>query len=255
MRTVRSEFGRPRPTTGLLEPTEFLDHDSPAVRGFVARVLGEGGEGGNGVGGALDPVERAVRLYYAVRDGVRYEVYGADMSRQGLRASSVVGRGSGFCVHKSILYAAAVRAAGIPSRLVYGSVRNHLASDRLKQLVGGEVFFHALTSVYLDGRWVKATPVFNKTLCRLYRIAPLEFDGLDDSLHHPHDQAGQRHMEFIEMHGEFDDFPYDTVLAAMREMHPRMFETPDRVHAGSLVADARRDARTAQSRADHPRVA
>ncbi|MFD5428938.1 transglutaminase family protein [Streptomyces sp. NPDC127084] len=215
----------------LLKPTEFLDHQSPEVRSFVSGVLGEGHT-------ALTPVERAVKLYYAVRDDLFYEVYGADMSRQGLRASSVVRRGSGFCVHKSILYAAAVRAAGIPSRLVYGSVRNHLASDRLKEFVGGDVFYHALTSVYLNGTWVKATPVFNRTLCLLYKIGPLEFDGLSDSLYHPHDLEGHAHMEFLEMHGEFDDFPYDTVMSALRTKHPRMFETPEKVQAGSLVAEA-----------------
>jgi transglutaminase-like putative cysteine protease len=127
-----------------------------------------------------------VRLYYAVRDGVRYDVYGADLSREGMRASAILEAGHGFCLHTSILYAAAVRAVGIPSRLVLTDVRNHLASDRLKQLVGGEVFhFHCLTAVHLHGRWIRATPVFNKLLCRLYGIAPLEFDGLSDSMHHP----------------------------------------------------------------------
>ena len=72
---------------------------------------------------------------------------------------------------------------GIPSRLVYGDVRNHLASPRLTELIGGNVFtYHALTLVHLDGRWVKATPVFSKLLCKLYKIAPLEFDGRSDSL-------------------------------------------------------------------------
>jgi transglutaminase-like putative cysteine protease len=215
----------------LRAPTEFLDYRTPAVQHLVAEALSPT------VG--LSDVERAVALYYAVRDGIRYEVYGADLSREGLRASSIINAGKGFCVHKSIVYAAAVRAAGIPSRIIYGDVRNHLASPRLRELAGGDVFrFHSLTSVYLEGRWVRATPVFNKTLCRLYRIAPLEFDGRSDSLYHPYDEDGRRHMEFLQMRGEFDDVPYETVAGGLREAHPLLFPESGVSVAGSLVDEA-----------------
>lgn len=216
----------------LLEPTEFLDHQSPVVAKFVETALPDGP-------GALTDIERAVALYYAVRDGIRYEVYGADLSRTGLRASSIIEQGFGFCVHKSIVYAAAVRSVGIPSRIVYGDVRNHLASERLRQLVGGDIFrFHSWTSVHLDGQWLKATPVFNKLLCRLYRIRPLEFDGRSDSVYHPFDEAGRRHMEFLQLRGEFDDVPYDTVVGGIREAHPRLFDGSHTTAAGSLANEA-----------------
>ncbi|TCO60579.1 transglutaminase-like domain-containing protein [Actinocrispum wychmicini] len=212
-----------------LAETEFLDHQSVEVSDFVARVTG----------GMISATEKAVALYRAVRDGVHYEVYGADLSRTGVRASSVLRRGSGMCVHKSVLYAAALRAVGVPSRLVLTDVRNHLASDRLRDLIGGDVFrFHCLVSAYVDGQWVKATPVFNRTLCRLYRIATLEFDGTQDSLHHPFDLRGRRHMEFLHTHGEFADLPYDLLLSGLRAAHPRIFATADTFTTGSLVADA-----------------
>jgi transglutaminase-like putative cysteine protease len=216
---------------GPCRPTEFLDHQSAAVREFVAGVLPDPRAG--------TPVERACALYYAVRDRIQYEVYDADLSREGLRASSIIERGKGFCVHKSIVYAAAVRAAGVPSRLVYGDVRNHLASSRLIDLVGGNVFtYHALNSVYLNGRWVKATPVFSKLLCRLYKITPLEFDGLADSLYHPHDQDGRQHMEFLRWRGEFDDFPYEEVVGGLLSAHPKLFRDGVVTTSGSLVAEA-----------------
>jgi hypothetical protein len=225
-------------TTDLAElrrPTEFLDYDSPVVEAFVRKTLPDPTAGTD--------IERACALYYAVRDGIQYEVYGADLTREGLRASSIIQRGMGFCVHKSIVYAAAVRAAGIPSRLLYGDVRNHLASARLIELVGGNVFaFHALNAVHLDGKWVKATPVFTKLLCRLYGIKPLEFDGRNDSLYHPHDEAGRRHMEFLRWHGEFDDFPYDLVVGGISCAHPKLVESGRRTTSGSLVAEARKPA-------------
>jgi transglutaminase-like putative cysteine protease len=216
--------------TDLRSATPFLDHDSPAVREFVGRAVPDE---------AATLTAKAVALYYAVRDGIRYDVYGADLSRDGLRASAVLRAGRGFCVHKSILYAAAARAAGIPSRLVLTDVRNHLASERLKQLVGGDVFrFHCLTAVELEGRWIRATPVFNRTLCRLYGMAPLEFDGSADSVHHPFDARGRRHMEFVHAHGEFADFPYDLVVPGLALASPRLFRGSRVVATGSLAAEA-----------------
>jgi transglutaminase-like putative cysteine protease len=214
----------------LLAVTEFLDHDHLVVRNFARRAC---------QGVPDDPIDRAVALYYAVRDKILYEVYDADLSRAGLRASSIISRGQGFCVHKSIVYAAVCRAAGVPSRIVLTDVRNHLASARLRELVGGDVFrFHALNSVHLDGRWVRATPVFNKLLCRLYGITPLEFDGHADSMSHPYDTNGRRYMEFLHEYGEFDDFPFELVVEGIRAAHPRLFAGEYELTGGSLVEEA-----------------
>ncbi|MFI6447713.1 transglutaminase family protein [Kitasatospora sp. NPDC050543] len=216
----------------FLAATEFIDHTSPEVAAFVAGVLPDGGR---------DDRDRAVRLYYAVRDRIGYEIYGADFSRSGLTAGQTALRGKGLCIHKSLLYIAALRSLGIPGRLVLTDVRNHLASERIREFIGGDVFhYHALTSVRLDGGWVRATPVFNKLLCRLYGMKPLDFDGTADSVHHPYGEDGRAQMEFLYEHGEFDDLPYELVLDGMRREHPGIFVGPERERfaAGSLVADA-----------------
>lgn len=214
----------------VLRATEFFDHTSPEVRDFVDASVKDKNAA---------PVRKVVDLYYAVRDGLFYEVYGADLSREGLRSSAILRAGQGFCIHKSIVFASAVRAAGVPSRIVFADVRNHLASDRLKELIGGDVFFHALTSVHVNGRWTRATPVFNKLLCRLYGMRPLEFDGSADSLHHPYRDGGNAaHMEFLKEHGEFDDLPYDFVMENMRRSHPRFLEGAGTVSGGSLAKEA-----------------
>ncbi|MGP4020972.1 transglutaminase-like domain-containing protein [Saccharopolyspora sp. 5N708] len=213
---------------GALGATRFLDFDAAEVRGFVARS----------VRAEATITEQAVDLYYAVRDGVRYEIYGADLSADGVRASSVARTRTGMCVHKSVLFVAALRSIGIPARLAFADVRNHLTSDRLRELMGGDVFrYHCFASVRLNGRWMKATPVFNRSLCRLYRIAELEFDGRTDSLHQPYDTDGRRHMEFLHMHGEFDDLPHDRLLAGLRAAHGRLLDESGRVVDGSLIRD------------------
>ena len=218
-------------TAADLQPTEFLDYESDEVQDLIKETL---------PGTDLSPIESAVALYYAVRDRIRYDVYGADLSRTGLRASQVRRARSGICIHKSVLYAACLRATGVPSRLVLTDVRNHLASQRLRELVGGDVFrFHCLTAVHTGRGWVRATPVFNKTLCRLYGITPLDFDGTRDSLYHPFDSDGRQHMEFLHHHGEFDDLPYDLVINGLRAAHPRVFADAEHLADGSLVTDAR----------------
>ncbi|GFE16884.1 hypothetical protein Sgleb_49310 [Streptomyces glebosus] len=211
----------------LRRATEFLDYETDTVQKFVAEAVGD----------ATTEAEKAVRLYYAVRDGINYEVYATKLSREALRASSIARSGLGFCVHKSILYAAAVRAVGIPSRLVYADVRNHLASERLKSMVGGEVFHHGLVSVHLGGHWLRVTPVFNGLLCRLYGMAPLEFDGTSDSVHHPYDERGGTQMEFLKDYGAYDDVPFDLLLERMRAKHPRMFADRDSVAGSGSLAD------------------
>lgn len=212
----------------LLAESPFLDYRSEAVRAFVARAVPDP---------EVSLREKAVALFYAVRDGVFYEVYGADLSVEGLRASTIATGKQGFCLHKSILYAAAVRSVGIPSRLVSGEVRNHLASERLQRLVGGDVFLHWLNRIELDGRWLYVTPVFNKMLCRLYGMAPLEFDGTADALYHPFDERGNKQMEFVGERTEYDDVDHSRILDAMTSRHPSMFADATHVHKGGSLAE------------------
>ncbi|WP_424213369.1 transglutaminase-like domain-containing protein [Streptomyces sp. BI20] len=211
----------------LTRPTEFLDYETDAVQNFIDRAVKDR---------SADKKKNAIDLYYAVRDTVQYEVYNADLSENGLKASHTATVKSGFCLHKSVLYAAAVRALDIPSRLVYGDVRNHLASPRLIEHIGGDVFFHGLTQVYLEGKWVKATPVFNKILCKLYGMDALEFDGETDSLYHPHTDKGGN-MEFLKDHGSFDDVPYEFVIDTMRRKHPNFLDSSGSGTVGGKLAD------------------
>ncbi|MBI3184061.1 MAG: transglutaminase domain-containing protein [Myxococcales bacterium] len=197
-----------------LSPTFYLDSDHPEVRAFALRAA----QG--------DEVERAVRLFYAVRDGIRYDPYCIRLVPEDYRASAVLERGQGFCVQKAILLAAAARASGIPSRLAFADVRNHLTTPRLLELMGTDVFvFHGLTHLYLEGRWLKATPTFDIGLCRRFCVRPLDFDGKTDAVFQPFDPKGQRHMEYLRDRGHAADFDLAQMEAAFREAYPRLFLT------------------------------
>ncbi len=139
-----------------LSPTWFVNSDAPAIVDLAEEVAG----------GVSDDVERACRLFYAVRDGIRYTAYELDISRPGLRATRVLETGTGWCVSKSVLLAALCRAARIPCRLGYANVRNHMATAKLIEFLGTDVFYyHGYNELYLRDKWVKATTAFNRTLC------------------------------------------------------------------------------------------
>ncbi len=195
---------------GALQPTEFLDYKHPLVQDFVKQHIGN----------ASNEIDVALRLYYTVRDEIRYDPYSIDSQPESFRASTTLLQGTGWCVPKAILLAACYRAKGIPARLGYADVKNHLSSQRLRESMKTDVFaWHGYTSVLLNNQWVKATPAFNKELCEKANIHPLEFNGLEDSIYHEFDRAGQRHMEYLRHHGEFDDLPLATILQDFEKLY------------------------------------
>jgi transglutaminase-like putative cysteine protease len=194
-----------------LAPARFVNSDHPTVMEFARSVADA----------SMPARDIAVKLYYAVRDDFRYDPYNLDISEHGLKASTVLETKRGFCIPKAVLMAAAARALGVPARLGYADVRNHLTSPKLHELMGTDLFvYHGYTELWVDGRWVKSTPSFNRTLCEKARILPLEFDGRTDSIFHPFDATGRRHMEYVNQRGTFTDLPHEQLIAAFREHYP-----------------------------------
>ena len=198
------------PSPASLQATDLVDCDHPAVRDFAQRhAIGR------------DARERAVALYLAVRDQIRYDPYRLDLSPEGMRASSVLQQGHGWCVNKAALLAAACRAVDIPARLGYADVRNHMSTERMRRTMQTDLFiWHGYTDLWLAGQWVKATPAFNIELCEKFGLLPPEFDGEQDSIYHPFDKAGHRHMEYVHQRGSFDDMPLAQMKADFESAYP-----------------------------------
>ena len=135
------------------------------------------------------------------------------------RASATLKRGDGYCVQKAVLLAALARAAGIPTRLGFVNLRNHLLSkDIIDGLRGDNVMkYHGYTLLYLNGKWIKATPSFDIELCREHKFIPVEFDGTKDAIFHRYNQEGNLHMEYIHNHGIYDEVPWEEILASRRD--------------------------------------
>ena len=198
-----------------LKPTYFIDCEHPGVIEFAAHNVNEGQAN----------IEKAVSLYYAVRDSIRYDPYSMEPVEKSMKASSVLEKGRGYCVAKAVLLAACARAVNIPARLGFADVKNHLNTERLKELMGTNIFyFHGFTELYLNGQWVKATPAFNLELCNNFNVKPLDFDGIEDSVFHLFDKSGNKHMEYVNDHGSFADLPWDMILASAQKEYPKYFE-------------------------------
>ncbi len=201
----------------------FVDADHPDVTAFAARATE----------GAITDREKAVALFYAVRDEIRYDPYLLSGDPEAYRASGVLRAGAAFFIPKAVLLCAAARAAGVTARLGFADVRNHLNSDKLRERLGGNDLFvwHGYVEFLLDGQWVKATPAFNIELCERFGVLPLEFDGEQDALFHPYTADGQQHMEYVRERGTFDELPFDEVVEALRTAYPKMLEAPPQVDA------------------------
>jgi transglutaminase-like putative cysteine protease len=211
-----------------LQFTTVIDGDHPEVHDFAHQ---------HAAGSNCDR-ERAVRLYYAVRDGIRYDPYRIDLTVAGMRASRALASGRGWCVPKAVLLAACCRAMGIPAGVGFADVKNHLTTARLRAMMHTDIFYwHGYTTIHLEGKWVKATPAFNTELCERFRLKPLDFDGATDSLLHPFDLQGNAHMAYIRYRGEYADAPLEQIKATF-EQH---YALADSLHRADFDADVKRE--------------
>jgi transglutaminase-like putative cysteine protease len=219
--------------TQFTRATPVIESTHAAVGEFARRHAG----------GCGSDIERAVRLYYAVRDSIRYDPYLIDLSVEGIKASATLSSGRGWCVSKAVLLAACCRAAGVAARLGFADVRNHLSTARLRERMRTDVFYwHGYTEVYLEGRWVKATPAFNIELCEKFRLLPLDFDGRNDSIYHPFDSLGNRHMEYLNDRGPYSDLPLEEIIRTFRDEYGAA-EAPEGFDRASFDEDVTRETR------------
>lgn len=193
-----------------LSPTWFIDSDNPDVISFAEQATQ----------GCISEEEKAVKLFLAVRDGIRYDPYSITNVAIDYTASDVLRRKSAYCIPKAVLLTAVSRAVGIPARLGFADVKNHLASEKLlTQLGSGTFIYHGFVEFWLHDTWVKATPAFNIEMCERFGVHPLEFDGYHDTLFHEFSVDGQLHMEYIGARGSYTDLPFDEIISSFDKMY------------------------------------
>lgn len=198
-----------------LEPGTYTNSDHPAVIAYAKEKTI----------GMHTAKQQVVALYYAIRDEFRYSPYHIILRPYAFMASHLLTKDYGHCIEKSNLFTACVRSLGIPCRLGYGNVKNHLATETLEEKLKTDVLvYHGYSEVFLGRNWIKATPVFNAELCDKLGVDPLDFDGEKDAVFQQSDKTGKPFMEYVKDHGTFIDVPLSKIKQAMKAHYPHLFE-------------------------------
>jgi transglutaminase-like putative cysteine protease len=189
----------------FLKPTFYMDCDAEPVKEKTQKI----------VQGIEVQRDKAIRIFYAVRDGIKYTIYGQRSQPEHFRASTILSAGEGYCVQKAILLVALARAASIPARLRFAAIRSHLMSKEMLEKRGSNLFpYHGYTDLYIEGSWVKAAPTFDIISCMNAGLRLVEFDGQHDALLPSTALDGRPHIEYVEDRGFFEDVPFDAIMAA-----------------------------------------
>jgi len=189
----------------FLEPTSYIDCDAPSVKEKAREI----------VQGLTAQRKKAIKIFYAVRDGIKYTIYGKRSLPEHFRASFILSAGEGYCVQKAVLLVALARATSIPARLRLAAIRSHLVPKELLEKRGTNLFpYHGYADLYIDGSWVKVTPTFDIDSCVDAGLRPVDFDGEHDALLPSTTLDGRPHVEYVEDHGFFEEVPFDAIMKA-----------------------------------------
>ncbi len=205
---------RHEPDESCLAETEFFSVGNADVMAYAnAKVQG-----------CVTDVEKAVALYYAVRDEAPYDPYHCLLTQEQFQAKQVLADRRGFCIPKALLLATLARCVGIPSLVGFADVVNHLTTPKMKELCRNELYFHGYAALYVGGQWLKVSPAFNLSMCQKFDSRPLEFDGKSDALLHEYDMKNRRHMQYLTDYGAVADLPYQQVMAELWFRFPELMD-------------------------------
>jgi transglutaminase-like putative cysteine protease len=197
-----------------LEENNNFDYSSKAIKDLIKKI--------NGADSSNTKLEFAIKAYYYIRDTWPYNPYRFSLIENDWKASEICTHKTGHCLDKAVLLISVLRAKKIPARLGLAKVKNHIAVEDIIEKFGNDVLVpHGYVEIFLNDTWVKATPAFNKTLCKKLNVSPLAFDGVNDSLFQSYDTSGKKEfMEYLEDYGTFDHVPLPYMFDLMKETYP-----------------------------------
>ena len=194
-----------------LSNSYFIDFDSEIVRKTASNIVKE----------AIDPKEKAIKLFYWTRDEIKYDAHSLSSMRKRYKASAIIEKGQGWCVQKAVVLTALARAVDIPARLHFADIQNHQTPEKLKEKMGTNIFlYHGYTDLYIDGKWIKATPAFNKELCDKFGYKTVEFDGIHDAILPSTTLRGEKYVEYLKDRGTNHKLPFKEIFSAFYEYYP-----------------------------------
>jgi transglutaminase-like putative cysteine protease len=198
-----------------LSKTYFFDFEEPIIQEIIQEFKTD----------SLSVKDKAVKLYLKIRDNWRYNPYQISLSIESYKASQIAKKTEAHCIDKSVLLITCLRGLKIPARIHLVKVKNHIGVERFIERFGtNEISPHGMVDIYLDKKWIKVSPAFNKELCEKCNVAPLDFDGEHDSIFQEYNRDGQQFMKYIEDYGHFEDLPMEFIFNNFKENYPSVFE-------------------------------
>lgn len=203
-----------------LAPTEFIQSTHPLVIDFVKKHIDV----------SDSYKQKAIKLFLAVRDEILYSPDSFSIKKEFYLPAVTLTKKASTCVPKAVLLCAAFRAAGLPSKMGYADVTNHIMSSKVLELLNGNMFYmHGFCRVFLKDKWIKVTPTFNASLCDKMKVEPLNFDGENDSLFQQFNIEGNKHMEYLQYYDEFEDVPYDYLTDLYLTNYPKLCKAGEHI--------------------------
>ena len=185
-----------------LRPTEAIDSEHETIQEITEKLTHD----------CTSEVEKTIKLFYFVRDSIRYNIYMASVVLEDFKASTVLRRGKGYCVQKAVLLTALGRAAGIPSRLSFAKIKNHRIPAHLMEKMGTNIFpRHGYNQFFLGAKWISAAATFDRELCEKNELPTVEFDGIHDAILPQTDLNGNSYIEYLEKYGPQADLPLEWI--------------------------------------------
>lgn len=196
-----------------LQETNFLEVNNSSTRDFCQDIPS-----------FENQTELAIALYYKVRDYFLYDPFHLDLRAEALKSSIIFSKKRAWCTEKAIILATCARYFNIPSRLGFAIVINHIGGEKLVHyLQREEIVFHGYVELFLENKWVKCTPAFDKRICAVSKVSPLDWDGRTDSLFQAYEN-NQKFMEYLHDYGTFKDVPLDLMNQEMKKYYPHLFD-------------------------------
>lgn len=122
-----------------LTPTYFFDFENENIQKLIKEFQSD----------SLSKKEKTIQVYLKIRDGWRYNAYRINFNKEAFRASEISQRSEGHCIDKAVLLTTCLRGLGIPARLHFAKVKNHIAVEKLVEKFGtNELTPHGMVDVF-----------------------------------------------------------------------------------------------------------
>lgn len=141
---------KPEGMDKYLQATKLCDCDNVRLKDKAAEIIN----------GAEAPKEAALKIFYFVRDDIAFGMNYADE-----KASGTLKKGVGFCISKTNVQIALLRAVGIPARCHYALV----PKERNRPIIPGFMYdrmpmalAHSWCECYLSEQWIACEALLDK---------------------------------------------------------------------------------------------